>query len=89
MEAAKNATAEKAESKKVKSYKVTGERFKSKKNAAEKLRKVHEKGFKSAGLMVAGNEFVILFGTYATEQDARVNAEAISGKGFRAEVTPG
>lgn len=71
MAAAKNATAAKEAAKPEKEYKVTGKGFKSKSEANTELKKVFEKGFKSAGLMVQGSEFVILFGTYTTAQIAK------------------
>lgn len=87
MAAAKNATAAKEAAKPVKEYKVTGKGFKSKSEANTELKKVFEKGFKSAGLMVQGSEFVILFGTYTTAQIAKANAAAVEKAGFTATVT--
>lgn len=87
MAAAKNATAAKEAAKLVKEYKVTGKGFKNKSEANTELKKVFEKGFKSAGLMVQGNEFVILFGTYTTVQIAKANAAAVEKAGFTATVT--
>lgn len=87
MAAAKNATAEKEATKPVKEYKVTGKGFRSKSEANTQLKKVFEKGFKSAGLMVQGNEFVILFGTYTTAQIAKANEAAVEKAGFTATVT--
>lgn len=87
MAAAKNATAAKEAAKPAKEYKVTGKGFKSKSEANTELKKVFEKGFKSAGLMVRGSEFVILFGTYTTAQIAKANAAAVEKAGFTATVT--
>lgn len=87
MAAARNATAAKEAVKPVKEYKVIGKGFKSKSEANTELKKVFEKGFKSAGLMVQGNEFVILFGTYTTAQIAKANAAAVEKAGFTATVT--
>lgn len=86
MAAAKNATAAKEATKQAKEYKVTGKSFKSKQEANTELKKVFEKGFKSAGLMVRGNEFVILYGTYTTAQVAKANAAAVEKAGFTATV---
>lgn len=86
MAAAKNATAAKEATKQAKEYKVTGKSFKSKQEANTELKKVFEKGFKSAGLMVQGNEFVILYGTYTTAQVAKANAAAVEKAGFTATV---
>lgn len=86
MAATKNATAKEAK-KQVKEYKVTGKRFKSKQEANKEISKAFEKGFKSAGLMVQKNEFVVLFGTYATEQIAKANAAAVEKAGFSVTVT--
>ena len=69
-----------------KEYKVIGERFKSKEKANSSLEKAFEKGFKNAGLLVQGNEFVILYGTYNTEQIAKANAEAVKKQGFVASI---
>lgn len=86
MAAAKNATAAKEATKQAKEYKVTGKSFKGKQEANTELKKVFEKGFKSAGLMVRGNEFVILYGTYTTAQVAKANAAAVEKAGFTATV---
>lgn len=87
MAATKNATAAKETKKQAKEYKVTGKRFKNKSKANTELKEVFKKGFKSAGLMVQGSEFVILFGTYTTAQTAKANAAAIEKAGFTAAVT--
>lgn len=73
--------------KEVKEYKVIGKSLKSKTEANAELREVFKKGFKSAGLMVQGGEFVILFGTYTTAQIAKANAAAVEKAGFTATVT--
>lgn len=96
MEAAKNATAEKATvkiqkttattQKKAGEYKVIGEGFREKSEAGKRLKEVSRKGFKDAGLMVRDNEFVILFGTYGNEHMAKANAEAIVKAGFEAQI---
>ncbi len=86
MAAGKNATAAKETVKLAKKYKVTGKSFKNKSEANTELKKVFEKGFKSAGLMVQGGEFVILFGTYTTAQIAKANAAAVEKVGFAATV---
>lgn len=86
MAAGKNATAAKEAAKPAKEYKVTGKSFKDKSEANTELKKVFEKGFKSAGLMVRGNEFVILYGTYTTAQVAKANAAAVEKVGFEATV---
>lgn len=86
MAAGKNATAAKGAVKPAKEYKVIGKSFKDKSEANTEIKKVFEKGFKSAGLMVRGNEFVILFGTYTTAQIAKANAAAIEKAGFTATV---
>lgn len=79
---AKKDTAEKQ----IKAYKVTGKKLKSKTEANKELKEVFKKGFKNAGLMVQGDEFVILFGTYPTEQIAKANAEAVKKSGFTVAV---
>lgn len=89
MATAKNVTKEETKAKMVKrgkEYKVIGDRFAGKHDAEEKIKEVSQKGFKSAGLMVQGGEFVVLFGTYDNEQAAKKNAEAIAGAGFAAEI---
>ena len=77
---AKKETAVKAE------YKVLGDKFKEKKAANEALAAIHGKGFKGAGLMVKGAEFIILHGTYKTLAIANANAAAITKAGFKAAV---
>lgn len=86
MAAGKNATAAKEAVKQVKEYKVTGKSFKDKSEANTELKEVFKKGFKSAGLMVQGSEFVILFGTYTTAKIAKANAAAVEKAGFTATV---
>ncbi|MDE6567917.1 MAG: hypothetical protein K2K70_09350 [Lachnospiraceae bacterium] len=67
-------------------FKVTGKKLKNKSEATVELEEIFKKGFKSAGLMVQGNEFVILFGTYTTEQSAKKNLAAIKTAGFTAQI---
>lgn len=86
MAAAKNAEKTKVEKKQTKEYKLIGRRFKDKTKAKAELKEVFKKGFKGAGLMVAGDEFVILFGAYTTEQIAIANKEAVEKAGFVAEI---
>lgn len=86
MAAAKNAEITKKEKKQTKEYKVIGKRFTDKAKANTELKDVFKKGFKGAGLMVAGNEFVILFGTYTTEQIANANKAAVEKAGFVVEI---
>lgn len=74
------------ETKKVQEYKVIGKRFKSKEEANNAIREVFKKGFKSTGLCVRGNEFVILFGSCDTEVAAKANLDAIKTAGFTAEI---
>ena len=45
--------------KKAQGYKVIGEHFKGKNEANNAIKEIHKKGFKSAGLCVRENEFVI------------------------------
>lgn len=72
--------------KKAQGYKVIGKHFKSKEEANNAIREVFKKGFKSTGLCVRGNEFVILFGSYDTEAAAKANLDAIKKAGFTAEI---
>lgn len=72
--------------KQIKEYKITGDKFKDKTKANEELKQIFSKGFKSAGLMIQDNEFVILFGTYETEQIAKANLEAVLKAGFTAKI---
>lgn len=74
------------EVKNVKGYKVIGEHFKGKNEANNAIREAHKKGFKTAGLCVRENEFVILFGSYDTAAMARANLAAIKTAGFTAEI---
>lgn len=83
--AEKKAATQKALARKIE-YKVIGEKFKKKENANEKLQEIAKKGFKSAGLMVQGDEFAVLYGTYATEKTAKANVAAITDAGFKAEI---
>ena len=82
----KKATVTKEETKQAKEYKITGESFKSKEEANTELKKAFAKGFKKAGLMVRGREFMVLFGTYTMEQIAKANAEAIKKAGFDVQI---
>lgn len=89
MAAAKNAAAEKTTAKtqkKTGGYKVIGEGFRGKSEAGKRLKEISRKGFKDAGLMVRGDKFVILFGTYGNEHMAKANAEAIVKAGFEAQI---
>lgn len=89
MAAAKRATAEKATvkiQKKAGEYKVIGEGSRKKSEAGKRLKEVSRKGFKDAGLMVRGDEFVILFGTFGNEHMAKANAEAIAKAGFETQI---
>lgn len=70
------------EAKKPETYKVVGKAYKDKAEANKAIREVHKKGFKNTGLCVEGNEFVLLFGTYDTEQIAKANLDAIKKAGF-------
>ena len=72
--------------KKAQGYKVIGEHFKGKNEANNAIREAHKKGFKTAGLCVRGNEFVMLFGSYDTETVAKANLAALKTAGFKAEV---
>lgn len=72
--------------KEVKEYKVIGKTFESKLAAMTELKEVFKKGFKNAGLMVRGNKFVILFGSYPTERIAQNNVAAIKKMGITVEV---
>ena len=72
--------------KKAQGYKVIGEHFKGKDEAHNAIKGIHKKGFKSAGLCVRENEFVILFGSYDTETVARANLAAIKAAGFTAKI---
>ena len=67
-------------------YRVVGEKFKNKQEAYAELKKVFKKGFHKAGFIIQGNEFAILFGTYATEKIAKANVVAVQKAGFKAEV---
>ncbi len=67
-------------------YKVVGDKFSSKKKAEELLKKAIEKGFKGAGLMVMGTDFIVLFGTYGTLPIAKANMEAVKKSGFNAGI---
>lgn len=82
----KKATVTKGETKQAKEYKITGGSFKTKEEANMELEKAFAKGFKKAGLMVRGREFMVLFGTYASAQIAKANLEAITKAGFEANV---
>lgn len=86
MAATRNTTMGKEVKKQAKEYKVIGDRFRNKKEAKEALRKVFDKGFKGVGLMIEGNEFIILFGTYTTEEIVKVNLEEIIKAGFAAAI---
>lgn len=70
------------ETKKPEEYKVVGKGYKDKAEANKAIREAHKKGFRNTGLCVRGNEFVLLFGTYDTAQNARANLDAIKGAGF-------
>ena len=70
------------ETKKPEEYKVVGKGYKDKAEANKAIRETHKKGFRNTGLCVRGNEFVLLFGTYDTAQNARANLDAIKGAGF-------
>ena len=80
------ATTQETEVKNVKGYKVIGKHFKGKNEANNAIKEIHKKGFKSAGLCVRENEFVILFGSYDTAAMARANLAAIKTAGFTAEI---
>ncbi|MCI8483515.1 MAG: hypothetical protein HFH41_04160 [Lachnospiraceae bacterium] len=67
-------------------YRVVGGKFKNKAEANTALKEIFKKGFKNAGLMVLGNEFVVLFGTYNTAYAAEMNAEAVKKAGFKSEI---
>ena len=86
MAAEKKVTVEKSVKKAAKEYKVVGDKSNSKKKAEESLKKALEKGFKGAGLMVKGTDFMVLFGTYGTSQIAEANVEAVKKSGFNAEI---
>jgi septal ring-binding cell division protein DamX len=75
------------EAQKATTYKLIGQRTKSKDEANSAIREAHKKGFRSAGLMVKGEEFVVLFGTYATSAAARANLEAVKAAGFEVEIS--
>lgn len=74
------------EIKNVKGYKVIGEHFKGKNEANNAIREAHKKGFKTVGLCVRENEFVMLFGSYDTETVAKANLAALKTAGFKAEI---
>lgn len=86
MATTKNATRVKEDTKQIKEYKIIGDKFKDKTKANEELKQIFSKGFKGAGLMIQENEFVILFGTYATEQIAKANLAAVQKAGFTAGI---
>lgn len=67
-------------------YRIIGKAFREKQEAVKELADIRKKGFKSAGLMVRGNNFVILFGTYPTEQIAEKGVAVIKKMGIAAEV---
>ena len=69
-----------------KKYKVIGERFSSKAEAMAYLDKVFEKWRMGARLLVQGNEFVVLYGTYETKLFAEASVEAIKEQGFAATI---
>ena len=81
----KNETETKKETQ-VKEYKIIGENIKKKKQAEKKLAETFSKGFKGARLIVSGNEFMILFGTYKTEQMAKDSVAAIKKAGITASI---
>lgn len=72
--------------KKAQGYKVIGKHFKGKNEANNAIKEIQKKGFKSAGLCVRENEFVILFGSYDTAAMARANLAEIETAGFTAEI---
>ena len=72
--------------KKAQGYKVIGKHFKDKNEADNAIKEIHKKGFKSAGLCVRENEFVILFGSYDTAAIARADLATIKTAGFTAEI---
>lgn len=86
MAAEKKITIEKSVKKTVKEYKVVGDKFSNKKKAEELLKKALEKGFKGAGLIVQGSDFMVLFGNYGTLPIAEANVEAVRKSGFNAEI---
>lgn len=86
MATTKNATRVKEDTKQIKEYKIIGDKFKDKTKANEVLKQVFSKGFKGTGLMIQENGFVILFGTYATEQIAKANLAVVQKAGFTAEI---
>lgn len=86
MDGEKKTAMGKADKKNDKEYRVIGESFKSREKADMVLKTILKKGFKGSGLMVSGNEFVILFGTFPTERAAKANAEAIQNAGFKASI---
>lgn len=72
--------------KKATAYKVIGERTKSKEEANNAVKEAHKKGFKNAGLMVLGKEFIALYGTYETITIAKESAAAAGKAGLKAEI---
>jgi undecaprenyl pyrophosphate synthase len=74
------------EAQKVVVYKVIGQKTKSKDEANNAIREAHKKGFRSAGLMVIGVEFAVLYGSYNTETTAKANLSAVTTAGLAAEI---
>lgn len=63
-------------------YRIIGRSYKTKRGANEAVTAAHKKGFKNAGLFVQGDEFVLLYGTYATKMIADANLAAVKKAGF-------